>query len=262
MNLNPRLFFSVSMRVWLLGCVLAHVVRAQPAAPPIDRSIEVIGFGSGIGELRVFQGKELQTLTVNCIPPGPVVHLSGTGPVEFQRRVKAADGKETWTRVASVDLPATGDVFTAIVIPNAHPAEGELPYGVRLFPKPPKLPVGTCELTNYTPATLLVQLENAEISFKVDAWEQHIFTPKVDHKFRAVFRLAYRTTPEAEWKLVKSGIISLPPDQAMRSSFVFAASGMSDLIDADSTGYKSSASKDPALFLMENSVPAIVASGH
>ncbi len=255
--MNLGIFFSLSARVLALAVMLGCVVKAQTTELQPDRSIEILGFGSELGELKLLQGKELQIITVKCIPPGPIVNLPSASPVEFQRRAKTADGKETWISVAKTEIPVKGGDLAAVLVPNPQPLkEGSLFYSVRLFPRPATLPGGTIELSNFTPTPLMVQLGDTGAPLELEPWGQRLFTPKVDDQFCVMVRIAYRSAQDNEWKLVKGDIVGLPPTQAMRYSFVFAPSGMGDLIKADFlTGERNKAATESTLFLMEGNVP-------
>jgi hypothetical protein len=181
---------------------------------------------------------------------GPSQPLRGAR-IEFQNRVPLTEGGEKWVTVAAVNITEPAKSITAILLPGRQPDENGHLYSVKIFEKSATLPPGSYELCNLTPTTLLVQTDMSAPPVEVGAWAQRVFTPKLDRKYRAPLRVAYRVAPNAPWESAKIGIVSLPPDQSTRARFVYAASGLGELGDIEDIA----AITKPVLVLLNERVP-------
>jgi hypothetical protein len=229
---------------------LGAALSAQPRenAP---RLVEALAFGRDIGELRLFQGRELGILQAVMMPTGETLALRDTSRIEFQRRVTAPDGAQGWAPVALAEPPNGAGDLTALLVPLPAPDERGSLFAVRWFGRSAQLPQGVYELSNLTPATLMVQVGGVQGPVEVAPWSQQVFRPQVDSKFRVPVRVAYRTASSQDWNLAKVGVVNLPPDQSLRARFIFAGGGLGALGE----GAEELRRREPTLLLTETPVP-------
>lgn len=235
-----------------IGAAVSLTAFAQtpPQTPGPAATVEILGFGKEIGELRIVQGSAQETVSIGTLPPGASIPLRG-GRIEFQNRVPLPEGGEKWVTVAAANISDPAMSLTAMLIPGRQPDENGHLYSVKIFEKSPTLPPGSYELCNLTPTTLLVQTDLSAPPVEVGAWAQRVFTPKLDRKHRAPLRVAYRVAPNAPWESATIGIVSLPPDRSIRARFVYAASGLGELGDPENIAGLTK----PVLVLLNEQVP-------
>ena len=220
-------FFRLLIAGLLLG--IAAGARAQTDVS-LMRHVEIVSYGRDAGEVQVVVGSTKTTTQVRMISVGNKIEIGAGLKLEVRQKTTTPEGKQVWSRVAEADLvPAVAD-FLVTLVPLPAPDEAGLLYRAVVLCLENRPAPASYTLANLTPVSMVVQMGLGEEPLELAPWSQHSFLPKTDEKCRALMRVAYRNA-SGGWEVLRAGIVSLPPDQAVYGRVVLAAKGMEELGD-------------------------------
>lgn len=251
MKLPRPLTLPVFLAVLCLGPI--NGLRAQLPAAPLSRHIELVSYGRDAGEVQVVVARTATTAQVRMIPTGGKIEIGPGSKLEIRQKIATPEGKPEWVRVAEAVLPPGVADFFVTLVPLSAPDETGLLYRTVVLGLENRPAPGSYTLANLTPVAVLVQLGREQPPVELAPWSQRSFQPPTDKKFRALMRVAYRAT--AGWEVLRSGVASLPPDQAIYGRVILAGKGMEELGAGSET-----VSAQPTVLILEEVRPAFAAN--
>lgn len=195
-----RSFICLVVVAWFAG-----LSRAQPEKAPAVQ-VRLLAWETPVGGLyhRV-EGRDYVAADVPAYRMGAAIMVSEGGTLVLSRK-NTVEGKDTYTPVLRIPLPAGAARVRVAVVPASVP-DAETPYQAIIVPDDAKhFAPGQILAINMTPLPAVAHI--AGVNHPLAAFEAKVLTPPVSPQLRVVIKSG--VAMQNEWKIIGSDVIGLP----------------------------------------------------